>query len=267
VSDQTSLVREVRGKVIAGTLNRPAVLNALDTGLRKELTLFWQEFRDRPDLRVAIVTGSGGNFSSGRDLKETAEANRLQRVVDYEVTGEWGYPQNISIGKPVIAAIDGYCLAAGLAVAAGCDIRICTPRAKFGNPQAKIGRGTRMPYYLTRLGLPRSVIMDMVFTGDAISADDALRWGLVSRVVDAGELMSQAWTIAAEIASNSFLVVSAIKRALEAGVLDLSHNEAMRLWDPLTRIMAETDDARSGTAAFAEGQPPEFGGGPLPAQS
>jgi enoyl-CoA hydratase/carnithine racemase len=253
------LLREERNGVVCITLNRPRVLNALNAELRQALTAFWQEFKARADLRVAIVTGAGERaFSTGRDLKETAAADAAGDRVAYEKSGEYGYPGDIVLGKPVIAAVDGYCMAAGLMIAIGCDIRLCTPEASFGNPQVKRGRGTRMPLKLAKAGLPRAVLMDMVLTGQPLSAEQALRWGLVSRVVPRAELLPTAWDIAQRIAENSPVVVGAIKRAAEAGLLDLPVNEALRLWDPLTGMMENTADAIEGARSFTAKEKARF---------
>lgn len=252
MSDQV-LLRERRGAIICATMNRPRVHNALNTALRQALSAFWREFRDDPALRVAIVTGAGGRaFSTGRDLKETAVADAAGGAVAYEASGEWGYPGNLQIGKPVIAAVDGYCMAAGLMIAIGCDIRICSDTAIFSNPQVARGRGTRMPYQLVRAGIPRAMIMDMVLTGEPVDAERALRCGLVSRVVPQAELLPTAWAMAERIAANSPVVVAGIKRAAETGLLDLTANEALKLWDPVTAMMDNTADAIEGAASFTE---------------
>ncbi len=179
--------------------------------------------------------------------------------MEYEKRGEFGYPGDVVLGKPVIAAVDGYCMAAGLMIAIGCDIRICTPEASFGNPQVKRGRGTRMPLKLAQARLPRAVVMDMTMTGQPLTAEQALRWGLVSRVVPREALLPTAWEIARTIARNSPIVVGAIKRAAEAGLLDLPANEALRIWDPLTGMMENTADAIEGARSFAARQDPSFG--------
>jgi enoyl-CoA hydratase/carnithine racemase len=259
VTDEV-LLREEQDGIVCITLNRPRVLNALDSALRAALTAFWREFKARSDLKVAIVTGAGGRaFSTGRDLKETAAADEAGGRVDYELSGGYGYPGDFVLGKPVIAAVDGYCMAAGLMIAIGCDIRICTPEASFGNPQVKRGRGTRMPVKLAQAGLPRAVIMDMSMTGQPLTAEQALRWGLVSRVVSREALLPTAWEIARTVAHNSPVVVGAIKRAAEAGLLDLPVNEALRIWDPLTGMMENTADAIEGARSFAAKQDASFG--------
>lgn len=253
------LLREEQDGIACITLNRPRVLNALNTDLRAALSAFWREFRDNPALKVAIVTGAGGRaFSTGRDLKETAAADEAGGRVDYERTGAFGYPGDLVLGKPVIAAVDGHCMAAGLMIAIGCDIRICTPEASFGNPQVKRGRGTRMPLKLAQAGLPRAVVMDMAMTGQPLNAEQALRWGLVSRIVPREQLLPTAWGIARTIVENSPVVVSAIKRASEAGLLDLPINEALRIWDPLTGMMGNTADAIEGARSFAAKEQAKF---------
>jgi enoyl-CoA hydratase/carnithine racemase len=259
-TDSPVLLRETRGSVVCITLNRPKAMNSLNSELRSALTAFWREFRDNDEWRVAIVTGAGGRaFSSGRDFKETAAADAHGNRLDYDVSGDYGYPGNERLGKPVIAAVDGFCLASGLRIAIGCDIRIATPNSSFGNPQVTRGRGTRMPLDLVRAGLPRAVVMDMVYTGEFINAQQALQWGLVSRIVSPQELMPTAWALAEKIAANSPTVVGGIKRATEAGLLDLPVNEAQRLWDPVTGgMMSNTADAIEGARSFAQKRKAEF---------
>ena len=252
------LLREKRGPVVCITLNRPGVMNSLNSELRAALTDFWREFRESKEIGVAIVTGAGGRaFSSGRDFKETAAVDEQGSKLQFEVTGEYGYPNNV--GKPVIAAVDGYCLASGLRVAIGCDIRIATESSRFGNPQVTRGRGTRMPLDLVRAGIPRAVVMDMTMTGEPITARQALDWGLISRIVPREELMPTAWALAEKISLNSPTVITGIKRAVEAGLLDLPVNEAQRLWDPITGgMMSNTKDAIEGARSFAQKRKADF---------
>lgn len=254
------LIRERRGRVVCATMNRPRVMNALNGELRQELARFWRDFRDEPELRVAIIAGAGGRaFSTGRDLKETASADAAGQRQGFEDSGEYGYPSNIKIGKAVIAAVDGHCMAAGLMIALGSDLRICSETARFSNPQVTRGRGTRVPFHLAQVGVPRAVALDMTMTGRALDAEEALRWGLVSRVVPQAALMDKAWSIAAGIAENSPTVVTGIKRAVELGLLDLPANEAMTLWAPLTGMMDNTADAIEGAKSFAESRKGDFG--------
>lgn len=258
MSDQV-LLKERRGPVICITLNRPHVLNALNVELRRELTRFWRDLRDDDELRVAIVTGAGTRaFSTGRDLKETATADDGGERLEYDRSGEYGYPGSATIGKPVIAAINGHCMAAGLMLTLGCDIRIASRNATFGNPQVARGRGTKVPYELIRAGVPRAVAMDMGFIGEPLTSEQALQWGLVSRVTEQDELLPLAWRLAETIAGNSPVVVSGLKRAAECGLLDLPANEALKLWEPVTRMMGNTQDAIEGAKSFAQGRKAAF---------
>lgn len=260
MSNAPVLLRETRGPVTCITLNRPQAMNSLNSELRAALTAFWRDFREDKEMRVVIVTGAGGRaFSSGRDFKETAAVDEEGGKLDYEVTGEYGYPGSVQLGKPVIAAIDGHCLASGLRIAIGCDIRIATELARFGNPQVTRGRGTRMPLDLVRAGVPRAVVMDMVLTGESITGRQALEWGLVSRIVPREELMTVAWALAQKIAGNSPTVIAGIKRGVEAGLLDLPVNEAQRLWDAVTGgMMSNTADAIEGARSFAQKRKADF---------
>lgn len=261
MSTEPVLIRERRGAVICATMNRPHALNSLDSALRQALTEFWVEFRDDKELRAAIITGAGGRaFSTGRDLKETATINTDGSRPAYELSGEYGYPSSVQLGKPVIAAIDGHCLASGLMIAIGCDIRIASETARFGNPQVTRGRGTRMPLELVIAGVPRAVVMDMVLTGEPLNAKQALEWGLVSRVVPQAELMNLAWALGEKIAGNSPVVVSGIKRATEVGVLDMTANEARKLWEHVTGGMMSsmTQDSIEGARSFAEKRKADF---------
>ncbi|MGD9942894.1 MAG: enoyl-CoA hydratase/isomerase family protein [Burkholderiaceae bacterium] len=261
MSQEDVLLREERDGIACITLNRPRVLNALNSELRAALCAFWEYFRRAEHLKVAIVTGAGDRaFSTGRDFKETAAADVVGERLDYEESGGYGYPGDFRLGKPVIAAISGHCLAAGLMIAITSDIRICAPNARFGNPQVTRGRGTRMPLRLTAAGLPRGVVLDMTMTGRSLDADEALRWGLVSRVVPAGTLLDSAWEIARTLAGNSPVVVGSIKRASEAGLLDLPINEAMRIWDPFTGMMENTADAIEGARSFVAKEKARFAG-------
>jgi enoyl-CoA hydratase/carnithine racemase len=247
---------ERRGPVLAGILRRPRVHNALDSALREALASFWEQVRDDPDVRVAVVAGEpGASFSSGRDMKETQDAYQQERPgADWELGGRTGYPVDTPCGKPVIAAIDGYCMGAGLKMAAECDLRICTPEAVFASPQAKVGRATESPLYLRRIGIPSAVALDMVFTGMRLDGERAKHFGLVSRVVPRADLMDEAWRMAEAIASMSPTVVTGLKRGLDAGLPDMPQAVGSPLWKSLTAMYGDTPDARVGAQAFVEKQ-------------
>ena len=244
---------EARGHVLAGLMDRPRVHNALDSELREQLVRFWERVRDDDQVRVAIIAGvPGASFSSGRDMKETARAYEAERPgADWELGGRTGYPADSPPGKPVIAAIDGYCMGAGLKIAAECDLRIASTQAVFASPQAKVGRATESPLYLRRVGLPSAVALDMVFTGLRLDADTALRHGLVSRVVEPEHLLEEAWTMAETIAAFAPTVVTGLKLGIDAELSDLPASMASSLWKKLTAMYGDTPDAREGARRFS----------------
>jgi E-phenylitaconyl-CoA hydratase len=168
------------------TLNRPEVRNAMNRELSGALVEALQQVRDDPDIRVAVIIGAGRTFSAGADLKERAQIGRaadadISSVLEASRTSGFA---RMAIAKPMIAAIDGYCLAAGFELALLCDMRICTPEARFGLPEIVRGffPGGGGPQRLIR-AVPQAVAMEMILTGDPIDATTALRVGLVSRVV------------------------------------------------------------------------------------
>lgn len=258
--DQSVLLTERRDDVILAILNRPHAMNALNSDLRSALVDFWVQVRDDDTIRVAIVTGAGRRaFSAGRDLKETAAAYLAGETgTAAEASGRMGYPTDLRIGKPVIAAVNGHCLAAGLKLAVGCDLRLASTTARFGNPQAKVGRGTDMPLRLIKAGIPAAAVADLVYTGEPVDARTALAWGLVSRVVDPDELRELAWSVAATVAANSPLVVGSVKRLLDDGVADLPAAQAYARWHAAEQLFGDTPDARQGAISFAEGRPPRY---------
>jgi enoyl-CoA hydratase/carnithine racemase len=251
----STFTTETRGAVLAGFMNRPEVHNALDSGLRAALADFWDRVREDPTVSVAIIAGApGASFSSGRDMKETARAYEQEHAgADWELGGRTGYPVDTPPGKPVIAAIDGYCMGAGLKVAAECDLRIAATSAVFASPQAKIGRATESPLYLRRVGVPSAVALDMVFTGLRLDAARALHYGFVSRVVERDRLHDEAWAMAATIADFSPTVVAGLKRGLDAGLSDLPAVISSPLWKTMTAMYGDTPDARAGARRFVEG--------------
>jgi enoyl-CoA hydratase/carnithine racemase len=207
-------------------LNRPNALNALNEELRSALAGFWRMVRDDETVRVAIVTGAGHSFCAGRDRNETHAAGLH--------TPESWYPGEWQLEKPVVAAVQGHCIAAGLQLALECDIRLCADDATFSAPQVQLGMPTRAPYVLAAAGVPRSVVMHMTLTGESLSAGDALQHGLVSGVVPATALLDRAWIIAEKIAEAPTPIVAGIKRAAEHGLLDLPRARAFELWDEIT---------------------------------
>ena len=263
MSDE-DLLFEIDDHVALITLNRPAKRNAVTEAMSERLVECLERVRRDPDIRVAILTGAGGAFSAGADLKQRAAGGGARAkdtspatVVDAGLSPEWS---RLHVEKPMIAAVDGYCLAAGMEIALACDIRICTPAAQFGLPEITRGffAGGGGPQRLMK-AIPQSLAMEIILTGDRIDAETALRAGLVSRVVPAGDLMATAKALAARIAGHAPLAVKAAKETAEAA-RDRPLDDALRLGQSLRWIIGQTEDAKEGPRAFAEKRDPVFRG-------
>jgi len=258
-----TLLFDLADHVAVITLNRPAVRNAMNRELSGALMDALQRVGADADIRVAVITGAGRTFSAGADLKERAQSGgraadaSASSIVETSRTGGFS---TLTIQKPLLAAVDGYCLAAGFELALLCDMRICTPEARFGLPEITRGffPGGGGPQRLMR-AIPQAMAMEMILTGDAIDAATALRVGLVSRVVPADELLPTARDIAQRIASHAPLAVRAAKEVARSA-LDETLEQALRFGSTLRWIIGQTEDAREGPRAFAERRPPRYQG-------
>ncbi|ADN50974.1 crotonase/enoyl-CoA hydratase family protein [Vulcanisaeta distributa] len=187
-----NIIVEVRGRVFIVTINRPERRNAIDADTAEELYRAWTYFENNPDLYVGIITGAGGNFSSGADLYDIDRL--MNRVPNPE--GPLGFTR-LRLSKPVIAAISGYCVAGGLEIALWADIRVADKTAKFGFLERRFGvplvdGGTQR---LVRIvGLGRA--LDLILTGRLISAEEAYQWGLVNYLVNEGKALDKSIEVA-----------------------------------------------------------------------
>jgi E-phenylitaconyl-CoA hydratase len=242
------------------TLNRPERHNAMDAEHYEALSQACTRVRDDREIRCAVITGAGDKaFSSGADLK--SHIGRAQDAQSMWLTQQGQLlNRGLEVWKPVIAAVNGYCLAGGMTLLLATDIRIAAAHATFGLTEVKRGiiagnGGTQ------RLldQLPRAVAMDLLLTGRAMDAAEALRWGLVNEVVEAGRLMDAAMARARAIAANAPLAVQAAKElAVRSRDVDLA--TGLRMEQFAMRALSATRDAAEGRAAFAEKRPPQFRG-------
>lgn len=255
---------ELQGHVAVIMLNRPEQRNAINEEMRRKLMNCLRTVRDDGNIRAAILTGTGGTFSAGADLKERASGGGARHVdnspaaaLDAPSSEHWA---TMKVGKPLIAAIDGYCLAGGMELALVCDIRICSRAAQFGLPEITRGffPGGGGPQRLAR-SIPQSIAMEIILTGDRIDAETALRVGIVSRMVSADELMPTAMQLATRIAGHAPLAVRAVKEVADAA-MDESFDQAMRLGGALRWIVGQTEDAKEGPRAFVEKREPQYKG-------
>src|SRR5919108_139030 len=217
---------EKDGRIATIAINRPEAMNAMDRDTSRELAEAFEDFDQDEQLRVAILTGAGDKaFSAGADLKKMygrAEDGNIRELWDAE--RQWRLGQRLQVWKPIIAAINGYCLAGGLELAMGCDIRLASETASFGCPEVRWG--ILHGYGALRLPktMPLSAAMELLLTGERITAQEAYRLGIVSRVVPPAELMPTVHQMAAKICANGPLAVRVTKelawRGLEMSIED-----------------------------------------------
>ncbi|MCP5068485.1 MAG: enoyl-CoA hydratase/isomerase family protein [bacterium] len=257
---------EPDGAVVVLTIDRPKVHNALDFETSDALVEAWIRFRDDDALRVAILTGEGErSFCAGADLrgvgdfyKKLTSSDRLRR--SEQLPGLGGITKNLTIDKPMIAAVNGYCLAGGLEIALACDLRIASENASFGLPEVTRGMipGAGGTQRLPRLIGPERAL-DLILSGRRIDAVEAERIGLVSRVVSSGDLIGESLRVASSIAENGPLAVRAAKAAVWRG-LDRPLEDGLRLEQLLAEPVRQSEDALEGPRAFLEKRKPEFKG-------
>jgi len=251
------VIYEKKGQVAVITINRPDRMNAIDPQTSQELYDAWSDYRDDDNLRAAILTGAGERaFSAGMDLVVAAQAGESLRFT----APFGGNTRGIEIWKPMIAAINGYCLAGGLEMTLACDIRIAAEHAQFGLPEVTraIIPGAGGTQRLTRM-VPRAFAMEILLTGGRFDAQAAYRWGLVTHVVPLAELMPKAMEIAAAICNCGPLAVKAAKETALRG-LSMTLEEGLALEAKFSGDIFRTEDAREGPLAFAQKRKPEYKG-------
>ncbi|CAG2128569.1 enoyl-CoA hydratase/isomerase family protein [Cupriavidus plantarum] len=267
------------GAVALLTIDRPEALNALNVATLHALREIVCEVRDRSDLRALVLTGSGTRaFCAGADLKGTqgspgassgvssgasyaealfhapgpaADLGLYLRLMDLS---------NLQCWKPMIAAVNGHCLGAGIEIALQCDLRIASAEATFGLPEVRVGSipGVSGLHRLLK-AVPSAYAMRMALTGERIDAAEAARIGLVSEVTAPGELVDRAMALAHRIAANAPLAVQAVKK-LARQTAHLSDADAQEITELYWGALRDTADRIEGRAAFAEKRPPAFTG-------
>ena len=255
-----NLLYEVKDQIARITVNRPNVLNALNRKTVEELGQALEAARHDDSVRVVIVTGAGEkSFVAGADINELAKRTAVDGP-DFARFGQEVLHRLESMGKPSIAAISGFALGGGCELALACTMRVASKNARLGQPEVKLGI---LPGYGGTQRLPRlcgkGVALEMILTGEMITAEEALRVGLVNRVVEQAELLSTAETIAKKIIANAPLAVKYAMEAVEHGV-EMSQEEGVNLEAALFGLCCATDDMREGTRAFLEKRAAAFQG-------
>jgi enoyl-CoA hydratase len=248
---------EKDGAVGVVTLNRPQALNALSYGLVKDLSLAMQELDQDPEVRSIVVTGGEKVFAAGADIKEMADRGPF----DERIQERLAYRDKINkITKPVIAAVSGFALGGGCELAMSCDIIIASENARFGQPEVNLGiiPGSGGTQRLTHV-LGKHRAMELVLTGDMLSASDAERLGLVNRVVPAELVLEEAKNVAKKIATKPALAIKAAKEAvLKAANAPL--DEGLEFERKSFYLLFASEDRSEGMKAFLEKRKAEFKG-------
>ena len=255
-----NLLIEFDGPVAILTINRPKVLNALNTQTLDELRRAILQLKHAETVRVVVITGAGEkSFIAGADINELAVQSPTGGR-EHAVRGQHVLDLIEHMGKPVIAAINGYALGGGCELAMACTLRIAADTAKLGQPEINLGiiPGYAGTQRLARL-VGRGRALELLLTGDQISAQDAHRLGLVNRVVAATELMAEARALAATLAAKAPIAVRYILEAVHKG-LEMPFPQAEVFEATLFGLVASTDDMREGTKAFLEKRRAEFKG-------
>ena len=255
-----NVLYEKKDRIAYVTLNRPKVMNALNKETWQDLQAAFDTARQDDDVRGVILTGSGDKaFIAGADIGELSRINAVQA----EKSSSYGQAVlNLveNLGKPVIAAINGFALGGGCETAMACTIRIACESAKFGQPEVKLGvlPGGGGTQRLPRL-VGRGRALQLILTGEIINAQEAYRIGLVNEVVPAADLMARAEAILKQIFSNAPVAVRYSLEAVNKG-LETSQSEGFALEASFFGLCAGTEDKKEGTSAFLAKRAPQFQG-------
>jgi enoyl-CoA hydratase len=255
-----NVLYEKKGAIAYVTVNRPKVLNALDTPTWKDMRTAFEDAQNDVTVRGVILTGAGDKaFIAGADISELAHAS----TVDAERLSRFG--QGVldlieNLGKPVIAAVNGFALGGGCETAMACTIRIAVDTAKFGQPEVALGLipGGGGTQRLPRL-VGKGLALQLILSGEMISAQEAYRIGLVNEIVPAVDLVTRAEAILRKIASNAPIAVRFALEAVNKGV-ETSQSEGLLLEASYFGLCAATEDKQEGTSAFLEKRAPQFHG-------
>jgi enoyl-CoA hydratase/carnithine racemase len=255
-----NVLYEKKGSLAYVTLNRPKVMNALNKATINDLRAAFEDARDDAAVRGVILTGAGEKaFAAGADIAEIAN-NTAVEAEQATRRGQALTDLIENLGKPAIAAVNGFALGGGCEMAMACAIRIAAESAKFGQPEVKLGV---MPGYGGTQRMPRLVgrgrALKLILSGDVIDAAEAYRIGLVDEVVPAASLIERAETVLKKIIANAPLSIKYALEAVNKG-LETSVAEGLLIEASLFAVCASTDDKREGTAAFLEKRAPKFQG-------
>jgi enoyl-CoA hydratase len=255
-----NLTVEIEDRIATVTINRPDKLNALNRATLDDLGAAFAELKDTAEVGVVILTGAGDKaFVAGADIQEMAEMSPAEAQA-YSLRGQAVFSSLEQLGKPVIAAINGFALGGGMELAMACSLRVASDAAQLGQPEVTLGL---IPGFAGTQRLPRLVgkgrALELLLTGDRIPASAAHDMGLVNRVVAGDQLMAEARKLAGRILARGPLAVGYCLEAVQRG-LDGPYHEGERYEAALFGLIFSSQDMREGTAAFLEKRKPQFKG-------
>lgn len=243
--------------ILVVTISRPAALNALNTTFFEEFNALLDDYATRSDLRVMVVTGEGRAFVAGADIAEMVHKNQ-EEGADFSRFGQRLFDRIESLPVPVIAAVNGFCLGGGNELAMACDFRIASKVAKFGQPEVNLGL---IPGYAATQRLSRLCGMGnalyLLMTADTISAEDALRIGLVQKVVEPEQLMEEVMKMAARMAGNGSKAIKQVKYITREGI-NLEFSEASEMESEAFGQLFSEPTTKEGMTAFLEKRKPNW---------
>jgi enoyl-CoA hydratase/carnithine racemase len=251
-----TVLYERDGHVATITYNRPEALNAINAELRAELNAAWVRFRDDEEAWVGIVTGAGRAFSAGADLRGGG-AGDATNATFWETPGLTSLENGLEVWKPIIAAVNGYCLGFACTLVAACDFVIASERAEFGFPEVRIG----VPTIQGSIRMPKKVgwqnAMELLLIGERVGANRAKEMGLAWKVVPHDQLMTEARALADRLCKSAPLAVRATKEVAMRGQ-ELPFTQAVRFGETMRRVAGATTDAKEGGAAAREKREPTW---------
>ena len=254
-----TVLYELDDHVATITYNRPEVLNAVNGDKRRDLNAAFSRFRDDENAWVAIVTGAGRSFCAGGDLHDGAGSTGEFAGTFWEKPTLNSFESGWEIFKPVIAAVNGYCLGYGLTLATWCDFVVASDRAEFGLPEVNLG----MPAVVASIRLPQRInwadAMELLLTGERIDAERARAMGLVWKVVPHDALLAEARALAARL-RNGAPVAQRVMKEMAMRTRHMPSLEAIRFGETMRLVAGRSQDAAEGLAAAAERRPARWTG-------
>jgi enoyl-CoA hydratase len=262
MADEPHALVERRGHILVVTMNRPAARNALSGPMMAIMREAWDEVDRDPDIRACILTGAGGAFCAGADLKAMTQHHPSEsfRSGDWDLSVIDALLKGRRLTKPLIAAVEGPAIAGGTEILQATDIRVAGESARFGVSEARWGlfplggSAVRLPRQI-----PYTVAADILLTGRHLSAAEALSVGLIGHVVPDGQALPRAIELAEQVAANGPVAVQAILRTIRE-TEGMAENDAFKLEARLGMQVFASDDAKEGPRAFAEKRKPNFSG-------